>query len=151
MDYVNVPTTVFTPLEYGTVGYSEEQAKENEETALVPMETEEKDAPEFEYATGVANNEMYQRRSPTPPPEPEKTTEELQEELQNDLKARALKSMKKRKLAKLKAQAQAVEESSSDDDSDEESEKAAATGEGGAEGEEAPNYRSGYGSGDEKK
>ena len=45
----------------------------------------------------------------------------------------------------------AVEESSSDDDSDEESEKAAATGEGGAEGEEAPNYRSGYGSGDEKK
>ena len=38
--------------------------------------------------------------------EPEKTTEELQEELQNDLKARALKSMKKRKLAKLKAQAQ---------------------------------------------
>ena len=83
--------------------------------------------------------------------------------------------MKKRKLAKLKAQAQgkiysffrldityddrasrnngilAVEESSSDDDSDEESEKAAATGEGGAEGEEAPNYRSGYGSGDEKK
>ena len=95
--------------------------------------------------------------------------------------------MKKRKLAKLKAQAQgekisydsydmsniigflldhllsinyvaawnniflAVEESSSDDDSDEESEKAAATGEGGAEGQEAPNYRSGYGSGDEKK
>ena len=41
---------------------------DNEETALVPMETEEKDAPEFEYATGVANNEMYQRRSPTPPP-----------------------------------------------------------------------------------
>ena len=25
-DYVNVPTTVFTPLEYGTVGYSEEAA-----------------------------------------------------------------------------------------------------------------------------
>ena len=45
-----------------------EGAEENEETALVPMETEEKDAPEFEYATGVANNEMYQRRSPTPPP-----------------------------------------------------------------------------------
>ena len=45
----------------------------------------------------------------------------------------------------------AVEDSSSDDDSDEESEKAAVTGEGGAEGGEAPNYRSGYGSGDEKK
>ena len=27
MDYVNVPTTVFTPLEYGCVGYSEEDAK----------------------------------------------------------------------------------------------------------------------------
>jgi len=27
MDYVNVPTTVFTPLEYGSVGYSEEDAK----------------------------------------------------------------------------------------------------------------------------
>eukprot|EP01012_Entosiphon_sulcatum_P005133 TRINITY_DN12197_c0_g1_i9.p1 TRINITY_DN12197_c0_g1~~TRINITY_DN12197_c0_g1_i9.p1 ORF type:complete len:559 (-),score=102.40 TRINITY_DN12197_c0_g1_i9:2317-3966(-) len=28
MDYVNVPTTVFTPLEYGSVGYSEEAAIE---------------------------------------------------------------------------------------------------------------------------
>lgn len=28
MDYINVPTTVFTPLEYGCVGYSEEAAKE---------------------------------------------------------------------------------------------------------------------------
>lgn len=28
MDYVNVPTTVFTPIEYGTVGYSEDEAKE---------------------------------------------------------------------------------------------------------------------------
>jgi pyruvate/2-oxoglutarate dehydrogenase complex dihydrolipoamide dehydrogenase (E3) component len=27
MDYVNVPTTVFTPLEYGSCGYSEEDAK----------------------------------------------------------------------------------------------------------------------------
>lgn len=27
MDYLNVPTTVFTPLEYGAVGYSEEDAK----------------------------------------------------------------------------------------------------------------------------
>jgi len=27
MDYVNVPTTVFTPLEYGACGYSEEDAK----------------------------------------------------------------------------------------------------------------------------
>lgn len=27
MDYINVPTTVFTPLEYGSVGYSEEEAK----------------------------------------------------------------------------------------------------------------------------
>ena len=27
MDYDSVPTTVFTPLEYGTVGYTEEQAK----------------------------------------------------------------------------------------------------------------------------
>lgn len=26
MDYENVPTTVFTPLEYGAVGLSEEQA-----------------------------------------------------------------------------------------------------------------------------
>lgn len=26
MDYTNVPTTVFTPLEYGTVGLSEEDA-----------------------------------------------------------------------------------------------------------------------------
>lgn len=25
-DYVNVPTTVFTPLEYGACGYSEENA-----------------------------------------------------------------------------------------------------------------------------
>jgi len=28
MDYLNVPTTVFTPIEYGTVGYSEEDALE---------------------------------------------------------------------------------------------------------------------------
>lgn len=28
MDYVNVPTTVFTPLEYGCNGYDEEAAKE---------------------------------------------------------------------------------------------------------------------------
>ena len=27
MDYINVPTTVFTPLEYGSCGYSEEDAK----------------------------------------------------------------------------------------------------------------------------
>lgn len=27
MDYTNVPTTVFTPLEYGCVGLSEEDAK----------------------------------------------------------------------------------------------------------------------------
>lgn len=27
-DYVNVPTTVFTPLEYGACGYSEENAIE---------------------------------------------------------------------------------------------------------------------------
>ena len=27
MDYVNVPTTVFTPLEYGSCGFSEEDAK----------------------------------------------------------------------------------------------------------------------------
>lgn len=27
MDYVNVPTTVFTPLEYGTCGLTEEEAK----------------------------------------------------------------------------------------------------------------------------
>lgn len=26
MDYVNVPTTVFSPLEYGCVGYSEDEA-----------------------------------------------------------------------------------------------------------------------------
>ena len=26
MDYINVPTTVFTPLEYGCVGYTEEDA-----------------------------------------------------------------------------------------------------------------------------
>ena len=26
MDYINVPTTVFTPLEYGTCGYAEEDA-----------------------------------------------------------------------------------------------------------------------------
>ena len=28
MDYINVPTTVFTPLEYGAVGYTEADAKE---------------------------------------------------------------------------------------------------------------------------
>ena len=28
MDYKNICTTVFTPIEYGTVGYSEEEAKE---------------------------------------------------------------------------------------------------------------------------
>jgi pyruvate/2-oxoglutarate dehydrogenase complex dihydrolipoamide dehydrogenase (E3) component len=27
MDYINVPTTVFTPIEYGCVGYSEVDAK----------------------------------------------------------------------------------------------------------------------------
>lgn len=27
MDYINVPTTVFTPIEYGCCGYSEEDAK----------------------------------------------------------------------------------------------------------------------------
>jgi pyruvate/2-oxoglutarate dehydrogenase complex dihydrolipoamide dehydrogenase (E3) component len=26
MDYYNVPTTVFTPIEYGAIGYSEEDA-----------------------------------------------------------------------------------------------------------------------------
>jgi len=26
MDYINVPTTVFTPVEYGCVGYSQEDA-----------------------------------------------------------------------------------------------------------------------------
>lgn len=26
MDYINIPTTVFTPLEYGAIGYSEEEA-----------------------------------------------------------------------------------------------------------------------------
>jgi len=28
MDYLNVATTVFTPLEYGTIGYTEDEAKE---------------------------------------------------------------------------------------------------------------------------
>ena len=28
MDYINVPTTVFTPLEYACVGYSETDAQE---------------------------------------------------------------------------------------------------------------------------
>lgn len=28
MDYYAVPTTVFTPLEYGSIGYSEEEALE---------------------------------------------------------------------------------------------------------------------------
>jgi thioredoxin reductase (NADPH) len=28
MDYVNVPTTVFTPIEYGTCGLTEEDAKQ---------------------------------------------------------------------------------------------------------------------------
>lgn len=28
MDYSSVPTTVFTPIEYGTVGYSEEECRE---------------------------------------------------------------------------------------------------------------------------
>ena len=28
MDYINVPTTVFTPLEYGAIGYAEEAAIE---------------------------------------------------------------------------------------------------------------------------
>ncbi len=27
MDYVNIPTTVFTPIEYGCVGYTEENAE----------------------------------------------------------------------------------------------------------------------------
>lgn len=27
MDYINIATTVFTPIEYGTIGYSEEDAK----------------------------------------------------------------------------------------------------------------------------
>jgi len=27
MDYVNVPTTIFTPIEYGTCGLTEEEAK----------------------------------------------------------------------------------------------------------------------------
>ena len=29
MDYTNIPTTVFTPLEYGSIGLSEEQAIKN--------------------------------------------------------------------------------------------------------------------------
>jgi len=28
MDYINVPTTVFTPMEYGCCGYTEAEAKE---------------------------------------------------------------------------------------------------------------------------
>ena len=27
MDYYNVPTTIFTPIEYGSIGFSEEDAK----------------------------------------------------------------------------------------------------------------------------
>lgn len=55
MDYVNVPTTVFTPLEYGTCGYTEEEAKakfgaENistYHTAFQPLEwSYQKDRPE---------------------------------------------------------------------------------------------------------
>lgn len=26
MDYINIATTVFTPIEYGSIGYSEEEA-----------------------------------------------------------------------------------------------------------------------------
>ena len=111
--------------------------------------------PAFEYATGVAANpadEQYVRRSPTPPPEPEKTTEEIQEDLQAELKARALKSMKKRKLAKLKEKAQAVEESSSDDEDDSDEAMEAQEGAGGGEtATDKPKFRSGYGSDEEKK
>ena len=111
--------------------------------------------PAFEYATGVAANpadEQYVRRSPTPPPEPEKTTEEIQEDLQAELKARALKSMKKRKLAKLKEKAQAVEESSSDDDDDSDEAMEAQEGvDGGETAADKPKFRSGYGSDEEKK
>lgn len=41
-DYVNVPTTVFTPMEYGACGLSEERAvglygQENIEVAVTPV------------------------------------------------------------------------------------------------------------------
>lgn len=125
----------------------------NEEQALVPTEKEE--APEFEYATGVAPNVMYQSRSPEQIEEPEKTTEELQEELQSDLKERALKAMNKRKFEKLKAKAQAVEVSTDDDEeSEEEPEDKTAGDETGEQKKTSDNsgnqYRSGYDSGDEK-
>jgi len=134
----------------------------NEETALVPVQQSDDEkmdeVPEFEYAAGVAANpadEQYVRRSPTPPPEPEKTTEELQEDLQSELKSRALKSMKKRKLAKLKEKAQAVDESSDDDDGDDSDEpmdqaEVSVAAADDVENAEKPQFRSGYGSDEEK-
>jgi hypothetical protein len=129
-----------------------EQDKEDVEdepsNALVATEKEHKDqeAPEFEYATGVApgmEDVIYQSRSPEAIEEREKTTEELQEELQDDLKSRALRSMKKRKYERLKAKAQAVE-SSSDDDEEEADEACEKPVEDLAPAEEKVVYRSAY-------
>ena len=40
MDYLNVPTTVFTPLEYGSIGYTEVEAKEKFGDAIKTYHTE---------------------------------------------------------------------------------------------------------------
>jgi len=60
MDYVNVPTTVFTPLEYGSVGYSEEDAKKKfGEDAIRTYHTEFKPLEWSYHKTGRPDVDCY--------------------------------------------------------------------------------------------
>jgi thioredoxin reductase (NADPH) len=67
MDYVNVPTTVFSPLEYGACGYSEEDAKKifgsdniaTYHTEFKPLEwAYDKDRPEPDCYVKVLCNKL---------------------------------------------------------------------------------------------
>jgi len=126
-----------------------DQVQKEPSRALVATEKDqaEQEAPEFEYATGVApgmEDVTYYSRSPEAIEEPEKTTEELQEELHDDLKARALRSMNKRKYERLKAKAQAVESSSDDDEEEVEQASGEKAVEDSAPAEEKIVYRSAF-------
>jgi len=126
-----------------------DQVQKEPSRALVATEKDqaEQEAPEFEYATGVApgmEDVTYYSRSPEAIEEPDKTTEELQEELHDDLKARALRSMNKRKYERLKAKAQAVESSSDDDEEEVEQASGEKAVEDSAPAEEKIVYRSAF-------
>lgn len=52
MDYSNVPTTVFTPLEYGCVGLSEEEAVALHGQEHVEVENSPPQSPSIDWRSG---------------------------------------------------------------------------------------------------